>query len=83
MKEVVNNNWQKYRSHYFSQNSNWTSQQSQQLNLSSNNSEDSDDSLDIKEYMKMLYSSKPTQKVDTFAEYTSSPLEQQFEMVQW
>ena len=58
------------------------SQQSQQLNLSGNNSEDSDDSLDIKEYMRMSYSSKPTQKVDTFAEYISSPLEQQFELAQ-
>ena len=82
MKEVVNDNWQKYRSHYLPQNSNWTSQQSQQLNLSSNNSEDSDNSLDIKEYMRISYSSKPTQKVDTFVEYTSFPPEQQFELAQ-
>ena len=85
LKEVVNDYWQKYRSRYLQQDSNSTSQQAQQqaqqLNLSDD--EDNDDSLDMEQYVKMPYSSKPTRKVDAFAEYTSSAPEEQFELSQW
>jgi len=53
----------------------------QQLNLSDD--EDNDDSLDMEQYVKMPYNSKPTRKVDAFAEYTSSAPEVQFELSQW
>lgn len=84
MKKVVNDHWQTYQSRYLPHDSNSTIQQPQPLSSSDDNEDDSnDDSLGVKEYLKISHGSQRTRKVDAFAEYISSAPEQRFELEQW